>query len=53
MVRRAKEKPATCFVALLRNELNSDVALFTTHKKHLATLFVARLVETWVVKCEA
>ena len=32
-VRRAIKKPSTCFAALLQNELNSDVALFTTHKK--------------------
>ena len=29
----SNKKPATCFAILLQNELNSDVARFTTHIK--------------------
>ena len=31
MVKRGQQKHATCFAALLQNELKSDVARFTTH----------------------
>ena len=32
-VKRATKKHATCLATLLQNELNSDVARFTTHIK--------------------
>ena len=31
MVKRGQQKRATCFAALLQNELKSDVARFTAH----------------------
>ena len=35
--------------SLLQNELNSDIARFTAHKKNLRTfVFVARQVQKWV-----
>ena len=34
----------------MQNELNSDVARFTTHEKNLATSFAARHVRKKVVK---
>ena len=42
------KKRATAFQ--LQNELNSDVARFTTHEKNPATLFVARQARRSVVK---
>ena len=50
-VKRAT-KSVTCFVKLVLNELNSNVARFTTYEKNLATLFVTRQVRTSVVKRE-
>ena len=44
------EKRSICFATLMSNELNSDVARFTTHEKNLATLFAARHVRKKVVK---
>ena len=44
------KKRATCLAILLQNELNSNVARFTTQEtKNLATLFVAKQVGTWVI----
>ena len=40
-VKRAT-KSVTCFVKLVLNELNSNVARFTAYEKNLATLFVTR-----------
>ena len=34
----------------MQNELNSDVARFTTQENNLATVFLARQGRTWVVK---
>ena len=31
--KRDNNKSATCFATILQNELNSDVARFTTHNK--------------------
>ena len=49
---RLNEQQKTCnlFETLVQNELNIDVAPFTTLGKNLATLFGARQVRTWVVK---
>ena len=44
------KKHATCFAALLQNELNSNAVRFTTQEKNLATLFDAGQVRMWVVK---
>ena len=46
------KKRATCLATLLQNELNSNVARFTTHEKKTLRplIFVARQVGTWVVK---
>ena len=43
------KKLAICFKTLLQNELNSDVARFTTHEKNLATLLATRQVrKSWL-----
>ena len=44
--KNGQKKRATCFATLLKNELNSDVARFTTHVQtfSVTTLFVARQV---------
>ena len=47
-IKQETKKHATCFATLLQNELNSDVARFTTNKKNLATLFIARQFRTWI-----
>ena len=31
--KKGNHKSATCFATMLQNELNSDVARFTTHNK--------------------
>ena len=49
-IKQETKKHATCFATLLQNELNSDVARFTTNKKNLATLFTARQFRTWIEK---
>ena len=41
-VERAARKRATCFATLLPNELNSDVARFTTHEKKPCNLLCCK-----------
>ena len=50
-VKRATKKRATCFATLLQNELNNDVAGFTTDfRTCLPTNEVSRFFFTWVRK---
>ena len=46
------KKRAICFTTWLQNELNSDVARFTTYenKPYITTLFLAKQGRTWVLK---